>query len=110
MWYHLKGIFIDITENHDSSLKVVTKEWWPPFSKMAAIWPRSNFKLISFSIERTQIHDSDVYFRVFRHARHSSVTRKHPGHCIVGQIQDGRHLFKIKPLIYIIFDEIEADS
>ena len=24
---------------------------------MAAIWPRSNIKLISFSIERTQIHD-----------------------------------------------------
>ena len=23
MWYHLKGIFIDITENYDSSLKVV---------------------------------------------------------------------------------------
>ena len=45
-----------------------------------------------------------------RHARHSSVSKQHPGHCIVGQIQDGRYLFKVKPLIYIIFDRIEADS
>ena len=45
-----------------------------------------------------------------RHARHSSVARNHPGHCIVGQIQDGRYLFKVKPLIYIIFDRIEADT
>ena len=44
---------------------------------------------------------------VFRHARHSSVARKHPDHCIVGQIQDGRHLFKVKPLIYIIWTELK---
>ena len=47
---------------------------------------------------------------VFEHARHSSVARKHTGHCIVGQIQDERQLFKVKPLIYIIFDRIEANS
>ena len=45
-----------------------------------------------------------------RHARHSSVARNHPGHCIVGQIQDGRYLFKVKSLIHIIFNRIEADS
>ena len=77
---------------------------------MAAIWPRSNTKLISFLIEKTQIHDFDVYFRGFRHAQHSSVARKHPGHCIVGQIQDGRYFFKVTSLIYIILDRIEADS
>ena len=80
------------------------------FSKMAATWPRSNIKLISFSIERTKIHDFDGYFRVFRHSRHSSVARKHPDYCIVGQIQNGRYLFNVKPLIYNICDRIEADS
>ena len=25
-------------------------------------------------------------------------------------VQDGRYLFKVKPLIYIIFDRIESDS
>ena len=40
----------------------------------------------------------------------SSVARKHPRHCIVGHIQDGRYFFKGKPFIYIIFDRIEADS
>ena len=77
---------------------------------MAAIWSWSNNKLISFLIEKTQIHDFVVYFGGFKHAGHTSVARKHPGHCIVGQIQDGRHLFKVKPLIHIIFDRIEADS
>ena len=68
---------------------------------MAAIWPRANIKLISFSIERTQIYDFDVYFRVFRHGRHSSVAKKHPGHCSVGQIQDGRHfLTELKQIHY----------
>ena len=61
-------------------------------------------------MEWTQIHDFEVYFMVFRHAGHSTVARKHTRHCIVGQIQDGRHLFKVKLLIYIIFDRIEADS
>ena len=32
------------------------------------------------------------------------------GHCIVGKIQDGRHMFKVKQLIIIIFFRILADS
>ena len=33
---------------------------------------------------------------------------KHPSHCIVGQMEDSRYLFKGKPGIYIIFDRIGA--
>ena len=78
---------------------------------MAAIWPRSNIKSISFSTEKTQIHDFDVYLgslgtpdivvwpesnlaialwvkfkiaAIFRYAPHSGETRMHPRHCIVG--------------------------
>ena len=38
-------------------------------SKMAAIWPRSNIKLISFSTEWGQVHDFGVYYTVFTYAR-----------------------------------------
>ena len=76
---------------------------------MAAICPRSNIKF-DRKIERPQIHDFDVYFMGFRHARHSNVAGEHPGHCIAGQILDGRHFFKVKSLIYIILNRIEADS
>ena len=34
-------------------------------SNMAAIYSRSNNKLISYSAEYKQIHDFDVYHRVF---------------------------------------------
>ena len=44
-------------------------------SKMAAIWPRSNIRLISFSTESGQVHDFGVYCTVFRYARPSSVVR-----------------------------------
>ena len=73
-------------------------------SKMAAIWSRSNIKLISFSTEKKQVHDFGVYYTVFRYARPGSVIRNYFGRCIVGKIQDGR-LFP-----NIIFDTIEVDS
>ena len=65
-------------------------------SQMAAIWPRSNIKLISFSNESEQVHASGVYYTVFRYARHSSVVRNYIGRCIVGKIQDGPLLPKVK--------------
>ena len=72
MWYHLKGITLDITDTNDSRLKVGV--------------------------------------RVLSYARHSGETRKHPGHCIVDKIKDGRYLSKVKSLVYIISDRIEANS
>ena len=37
-------------------------------SKMAAICPRSSIKLIYFSTKFEQLHDCNLYYRVFRYA------------------------------------------
>ena len=77
------------------------------------VWPESTLAIAlcvkSFLIELKQIHDFYIYLRVFRYARHSGETRMHQINCIVGKIQDSRYLFKVKSLIHIIFDRIEAD-
>ena len=65
-------------------------------SKMAAIWPRLNIKLISFSTEWEQVHYFGVYYMVLRYARPSSVVRNYFGLCIVEKIQDGRLLLEVK--------------
>ena len=71
------------------------------------VWPESTLAIVlcvkSFLIELKQIHDFYIYLRVFRYAR------MHQINCIVGKIQDSRYLFKVKSLIHIIFDRIEAD-
>ena len=79
-------------------------------SKMAVICSRSKLYLTSFLTELKLIHDFGIYLKVSRYARHSGETKMHPKHCIVGQIQDGRYLFKVKSLFYIMLDRIEADS
>ena len=96
--------------------KHVSKNWkWSPFSKRAAIWPRSNIKLIQFSTERKQIHDFGVYrdFGVYqvRQTKWCGL-RKHLRHCIVGRIQDGRHFPGSNNKLFFlhIFYTIEADS
>ena len=43
-----------------------------------------------------QLLDFGVHYKVFRYARSSGVVRNNFGHCIVGKIQDGRHLSKVK--------------
>ena len=65
-------------------------------SKMASISARSSYKLTSFSSEYTQKHNFGVYHRVFMHARHSGVVWKYFRYCIMGKIQDDRHLWKTK--------------
>ena len=54
-------------------------------SKMTAICPWSNNKLISFLAQERQIYIFDVYYMVLRYARHSGVVRKKFPHCIVGK-------------------------
>ena len=44
--------------------------------KMVAICARTNHKSTLFSTEYKQIDECGAYHRVFRHARHSDVTRK----------------------------------
>ena len=43
-------------------------------------------------------------------ARSSGGVRHYLRHCIVGKIQDGRHLSKVKQHIGIILDIIKSDS
>ena len=53
-------------------------------SKMAAICPRSNNKMISFPKQQRQIHMFDVYYKFLRYVSHSGVAGKYFRHCIVG--------------------------
>ena len=46
--------------------------------------------------EGKQNHDFSVYVRVFGYARYSGAARKHPRHHIVGKIQNGLKLSKVK--------------
>ena len=61
-------------------------------SKMASISARLSVKLTSFSTKWTQKHNFVVYHKVFRYARHSGVVWTYFRYCIMGKIQDGRHL------------------
>ena len=61
-------------------------------SMMASLSARLTYKLTTFSTEWTQKHNFGVHNRVFRYARHSGVGLKCLRYCIVGKIQDGRHL------------------
>ena len=74
---------------------------------MAVIISRSNSKLISYLTELKQINDIvGDYNGVILHTRHGGDVRKHPRHCIAGEIYHVRHFILIHTCIIIILHKI----